>query len=212
MRPLIAIAAAIAVTACSPGDGREAGAAETKTWPITDFTSLKAETGVRIILQQGPYAVEAKSENGDLSRLSIEQRDFTLEVGSSGMFTVGRSPTYTVTLTAPEWTAIEASAGASVEGEGLKLAAFTIDASSGAGIDLSGECATLTASAAAGGSIEASDLRCVTVTADGLAGGSVHVFASETATATATAGGSVEVSGNPANFTKTATAGGSVGP
>jgi hypothetical protein len=202
--------AALALAACSPGEGRPAGNPETRTYPITDFKTLAVSTGIRVILKQGPYAIEATSENGDLSRLKVEQHDFELSLSSDSILTMGRSPTYTVTVAAPEWNALDASSGSSVTGETLKLTDFKLDASSGAQVKLTGECTTLEANAAAGAQVDASELKCAAATADALAGGNISVFASDTATASATAGGKIDVYGHPASFTETKVAGGNV--
>jgi hypothetical protein len=74
---------ALALVACSGGDGRPAGEEESKTYPLEGFDSVSAETGIDLVLKQGPFAVEAQSHDGDLSRLSIEIRETTLSISSS---------------------------------------------------------------------------------------------------------------------------------
>jgi Putative auto-transporter adhesin, head GIN domain len=185
------------VGACSPGDGRPAGGPQSRTYPLKDFDSVLAETGIRLVLKQGPFAVEAQSRDGDLSRLVVETHGSELSLSSQAMFTLGRSPTYTVTVTAPTYNSIKASAGVSVRGENLKLENIEVDASAGVSVDLSGVCRELTASASAGASINASELKCLTANASAIAGAKVTAYASQKAHGKASAGAAVEFSGNP---------------
>ena len=98
MKPYLVLAA-IALAACSPGDGRPAGNEESKTYAIEGFDSVSAETGIVLILKQGPFSISAQSQRGDLSRLHVDLRGSELNVSADSMLTMGIQPTYTVTLT-----------------------------------------------------------------------------------------------------------------
>lgn len=202
-----AVIAALLLAACSRGDGRPAGDPESRAYPLADFTGVSAETGVVLILRQGAFAVEAKSENGDLSRLTIEKRGSTLDISSSQMFTMGQSPTYRVTVTAPTYEEITASAGVQVTGEGLKLANLKLDTSAGVSAKLTGECTALEASAAAGASINARDLKCTSAELSASAGAKIEAFASEKAEAKAAAGAIIDIYGAPPNISQDASIG-----
>lgn len=188
---------ALALAACSPGDGRPAGKAESHTYPLEGFDSVSAETGIELILKQGPFAVDAQSRDGDLSRLTVEVRGAELNVSSDGMFTMGRSPTYTVTVSAPKWTAITATAGVDVKAEGLQAEDLEVDASAGVAMNLSGTCGALDASASAGAAINASALKCKTAEVQASAGAHIQVAASEKVSGSAAAGAVIDISGNP---------------
>lgn len=191
-------AAFLTLAACSPGDAGPAGTPESKTYDIKDFTAVRAETGIDLHISQGPFAVSAKSENADLSRLRVELRGDTLEVGSSGRFTLGKSPTYVVTVSAPAWKTIAATAGVSVTADGLQAEDLNVDISAGVSAHLSGACKSLEASSAAGASLDASGLKCAKVTVSAAAGASADVYASEEVKASAAAGAKVKVHGHPA--------------
>lgn len=197
-------AAFLAFAACSPGDAGPAGSPESKTYDIKDFNAVSAETGIDLRISQGPFAVSARSENADLSRLKIERRGDKLEVGSSGRFTVGRSPTYIVTVSAPTWKAINATAGVKVAADGLQAEDLAINISAGVAAHLSGACRSLSASASAGAALDAGELKCSAVTVSAAAGASADVYASEQVTASAAAGAKINIHGHPPTVTKDA--------
>lgn len=202
-----ALLAALLLAACSRGDGRPAGNPESRTYALADFTGVSAETGIDLILKQGAFAVEAQSHDGDLSRLTIEKRGSTLSISTSSMLTMGRSPTYTVTVTAPAYEDITGSAGVKITGEDLKLAKLKLDTSAGVDARLSGECTELEASASAGANINARDLKCASVALDASAGVKISAFASEKADAKASAGAVVDIYGSPPNVNQSASVG-----
>lgn len=202
------ILAAASSAACSPGDRGPAGNPESRTYPLADFTNVSAETGIELILKQGAFAVEAQSHDADLSRLVIEKRGATLDIGSSQRITIGRSPTYTVTVTAPAYEAITASAGVKITGENLKFDNLKVDTSTGVAADLSGECIALDASASAGAVINARGLKCVSAKLDAAAGAKIEAFASEKADARAAAGAVIDIYGSPPNVSQNASVAG----
>jgi hypothetical protein len=194
----------LALAACSPGDAGPAGSPESKTYDLKDFTAVSAETGIDLRISQGPFAVSAKSENADLSRLKIERRGDKLEIGTSGRFTLGKSPTYIVTVSAPAWKAISATAGVKVTADGLQVEDLAVEISAGVAAHLSGSCKSLTASASAGAALDAAELKCTKVTIETAAGASADVYASEQVTASAAAGAKVNVHGHPPTVNKDA--------
>lgn len=198
----------LALAACSRGDGRPAGDEESRTYPMQGFTGVSAETGIELILKQGPFSVEAQSHDGDLSRLSIETRGETLNVSSSSMATLGRSPTYTVTVSAPQWTSIEAAAGVAVDGKDLKFEDLIVHGSTGVVINLSGACRALDADLAAGAVLNAQDLECASADVEAAAGAKAEIHASEAVHARAVAGGVIDIFGNPPTVDKEAEIGG----
>ena len=200
---------ALALAACSPTDGGP-GSGESRTYQLQDFDSVSAEAGIELIVKQGPFAVEARSRNGDLTHLAIERRGAELDISRENTLTIGRAPSYTVTVTAPKWTAIRASAGVEVDGEDLQLEDLRVDGSAGVRIRLSGTCRLLTAEASAGAVIDARDLKCAGADARASAGAKIEAYASEKAHGEASAGAIVEFSGNPPTVEKDAGMGGVV--
>lgn len=208
-RPAAVSALVLALAACSPTGGGS-GSEESRTYPLKDFDRVSVQAGIELILKQGPFAVEAKSRNGDLDKLSIDVRGSELAISREAGLNIGISPSYTVTATAPKWTAIKASAGVEIEGENLQLEDVRIDGSAGVRIRLSGTCRELAAEASAGAAIDARDLKCLAVDAEASAGAKIEAYASEKARGEASAGAVVEFSGNPPMVEKDAGMGGVV--
>jgi hypothetical protein len=199
----------LALAACSPSGGGS-GSEESRTYPLQDFESVSAAAGIEVIIKQGAFAVEARSRNGDLSQLAIESRGAELQISRKNTLTIGRSPAYTVTVTAPKWTAIAAAAGVQVDGENLQLEDVRVDGAAGVRITLSGTCRELKAEASAGAVIDAGDLKCAAVDATASAGARIEAYASEKARGDAAAGAVVRFSGNPPMVEKDAALGGMV--
>lgn len=185
--------------------------AETRTFNESGFSEVSASAGVTVILKQGPYAIVASEPDGRFDKLKIEKRGDTLVVGRKGQSNwFGRGPEYTVTVTAPDYSAIGASSGSSVDGANLRLADVKASASSGAQLDLSGSCTSLKVDVSSGASFNGEDLRCERASADASSGASANVYASMQAEGDASSGGSVRVHGKPADFTRDTSSGGSV--
>jgi hypothetical protein len=207
MNRLAISALVLALAACSPAGDRDAGdrssgTEESRTYPLKDFDRVSVKAGIELILKQGPFAVEAKSRNGDLSKLVVDVRGSELLVSRETTIGIGMgiSPQYTVTATAPSWTAIEGLAGVRIIGEDLTVDALTVEVAAGASVELSGTCREIDVEASAGASVDAEDLKCAVATADAAAGARVDLFASERAKGKAAAGASIEFSGNPPAF------------
>ena len=196
----------LAATACSPSGDRDAatqtsGNGETRTYALKDFDRVSVRAGVELILKQGPFAVEARSSNGDLSKLLVDVQGSELVISrETTIGIIGVSPNYTVTATAPAWTAIEGLAGVRIEGENLTLEVVTVEVAAGASVELSGTCREITVEASAGASIDADQLKCAAATAKAAAGARVELHASERAKGTAAAGASITFSGKPPAF------------
>jgi Putative auto-transporter adhesin, head GIN domain len=200
----LALPAYLALAACSPGDKGPAGNPETKTYAFKDFTRVKAETGIKLKLFQGPFAVSAESKNGDLSRLKVELRGEELSLSSDSHFSIGSSPYYSVSVAAPTYKAIDATAGVALEGDDLTLDDLSLAISAGVDARLSGTCKALTASVSAGASLKANNLKCAAATVTASAGAVADVYASQSATISASAGAKVSVDGHPPMVTKNA--------
>jgi hypothetical protein len=206
MRPFALSLFLLAAAACSPAGDRDnatqsSGNGENRTYELKDFDRVSVKAGVELILRQGPFAVEARSSNGDLSKLVVEVRGSELVISRKTVIgNIGISPSYTVTASAPTWTAIEGLAGVRIEGENLNLEMVSVDVAAGASVDLSGTCREITIEATAGASVDADELKCAVASAKAAAGSRIELYASERAKGTASAGASVEVSGNPPTF------------
>jgi hypothetical protein len=193
----------LVLASCSPAsrdeaENRSGDGAESRTYDLKDFDRVSVKAGIELILKQGPFAVEARSHKGDLSRLAIDVDGSELVI--SREMTIGSielSPGYTVTATAPSWTGIEGLAGVKIEGKDLQLDVVSVEVAAGASAELSGTCREITVKATAGASVDAGDLKCAVASAEAAAGARIDVWASERAKGKAAAGASIEISGNP---------------
>lgn len=207
MRPIIPVsliagAAVLALTLPA--------SAETRTFNLSNFTEISASAGVDVVLRQGPYSVTAEEKGGRFDRLKLEVQGSKLVIsreGSSGWFSGNRD--YTVTVTAPELTAISASSGADVDGDNFRFANLSVSVSSGADVELSGQCTNITVSVSSGADFDGDNLRCETATVTASSGGDADVYASRSASGNASSGGGVTVHGGGA-ITKNTSSGGSV--
>jgi hypothetical protein len=200
----LAAAGAVALVAALPAS------AEKRTFNLSGFTDVAASAGVTVILKQGPYAITAEEPDGKFDNLKLEVRGDELIVSRKGMNWGGRGPRYTVTVTAPEYRALSASSGSSVEGRSLQLAGLEADVSSGATLELAGTCASLDVEVSSGASFSGGGLRCTSASVDASSGASADVYATARASGDASSGASVRVHGKPADVTKDTSSGGSV--
>jgi hypothetical protein len=211
MNRLVLSVLALAAAACSPSADRAdrdaatqtqtRGNGDTRTYALKDFDRVSVKAGIELILKQGPFAVEARSSDGDLSKLIVDVQGSELVISRETVIgNIGISPNYTVTATAPAWTAIEGLAGVRIEGENLNLEVVTVEVAAGASVELSGTCREITVEATAGASIDADQLKCAAATAKAAAGSTVELHATERAKGTASAGATIEFSGKPPAF------------
>jgi len=113
-RPAVLAAAFAMLSAC--GDGGEDKPGESRTYDLKGFTAVEAAAGVSVVVSQGEFAVSATSTNGDLSELHLEVEDGTLKAYPGKAIRLGRGPSYTVEVSAPDYTSLAAVAGASMTG------------------------------------------------------------------------------------------------
>jgi hypothetical protein len=187
-----------------------AGKDESATYQLQGFDSIEISTGVEAILKQGPFAVHAQSRGNDLSRLEIEVRGTTLHLARRFLFTLGPAPAYTITVTAPSYTAIKASTGSKIDGENLQLIDMDVEASTGASVNLSGICTGIEVETSSGAVIDADTLKCASAVAKASSGGNAGLWASEKADGEASTGGVISFFGSPPAVEKETSTGGVV--
>lgn len=204
---LIPAAAVALVTAAIA----QPASADTKSYNLSGFTEVAASAGVTVILKQGPFSVKADERKGDFDKLLLEVRGNKLVVSrksNSGWFSHG--PDYTVTVTAPAFTAVSASSGSEVEGDGLQLKDLKVEVSSGADMDLSGACNALSVDISSGADFNGEDLKCQTASVEASSGADADAWASASAKGDASSGADITFHGSPATFDKDTSSGGSV--
>jgi hypothetical protein len=209
--------------------------AETKTLDVADFHGVDVSSGIRAIVSGGkPHSVvvDAKAAE-DITDLKYEVRDgilhFWYDWNIGNIFDwSGRE--VTITIGTQQLDALEASAGASVQGsvlmgEDISLEAssgaslttdaiegmsYSIEASSGARIDTSGLCTSANIEASSGASISAKALDCVKVELEASSGASIEVTAKESISAEVSSGGHATIHGKPSVDHLETSSGGSV--
>lgn len=193
-------------------------AADETSYDYSGFGTITVRDGVEAIIVVGPdHSVEAEALRGDLERLVIEQRGNRLVIYREqnwGFWNPGRRDRFRVTISVPELSAIEATAGARAEvtdafgdmdadvSSGASLtfenAAFedlVANSTSGASLVLDGRCEEITAKSSSGASIRAQDLVCETGQLDASSGASLRAFVTQSVAADASSGASIRVSG-----------------
>lgn len=208
--------------------------ADTRTYDVGSFTELDTSRGVKVVYKAGEtQSIRAETEQGDLDKLKIEVDGDRLIVSrhNNGLFNrSNRRDRFTVYITSPAISAIEASSGSSVDAEGLagedvslsvssgsrvdakqvQATNVTAGSSSGASLDIAGECQALEAKSSSGSSIEADRLACLQVEASASSGSSIEAHASLKAFGKASSGASVEIEGGAEEVDRQKSSGGSV--
>ena len=207
--------------------------AETKTYSLESFQKISASAGVNVTFEIGEtQSIIAENKNNNFEKLILENRGDTLVISrkNSGWFGNRNRENYTIRITAPAISGVEASSGASVRATGLKgdqvklssssgsnLNAMNIDAqavliqaSSGSDLEAYGKCSSVTLSSSSGSSIDADELVCTSVKASASSGSSLRAHATSQVDGSASSGASVKVSGGATNIEKSKSSGGSV--
>lgn len=113
---------------------------ESRTYEFSGFDSVRASSGVNVVLRQGPFSVSAEGPQNRLDLLDIGREGSTLRVANKPHMDWGfnwTGPTI-VTVVAPDYASIEASGGADVDIDPLKLDTLTLNAHGGADVNMDG--------------------------------------------------------------------------
>ena len=186
--------------------------ADEQSFSFTDFDGIDASAGVDVVLQQGAYDIRAEGSERALERLEIKKRGDTLHIGrkSRSGWSWGSSDKVTVTVSAPDYSAISASSGSDVAGANLQFSDVAVSVSSGADIELAGSCDALTVSVSSGSNFDGERLQCQTVSASASSGADADVWAARSLVGEASSGGDIKVYGDPQTITRDTSSGGSV--
>lgn len=184
---------------------------ESQRHTYANFDKIDVSAGVEVVASQGPFDVKADVSDGDgFDNLVVEVRNDTLRISRKmSMFSWG-GPNYRVTVSAPTYTAIDASSGSHLEAANLTLQDLRLDVSSGASVKLAGACAALDLDISSGASFDGEGLRCTTAMVDASSGASVDAFASQLADGEASSGANVTFHGKPEQMREDSSSGGSV--
>lgn len=184
--------------------------ADTRAYSLSDFSSVSASASVRVVLKQGPYAVNAESTDGKFDELDIHTEGRKLMIGRKSHMRFGPGPHYTVTVSAPAYDGISASSSARLSGAGLSLKQVDVSASSSGRVELAGSCQSLSAHVSSSGRFDGSELKCEAADIDASSSARAEVFAAKAVTGRASSSAKIEVLGKPAQFDKHTSSSGSI--
>lgn len=208
---LVPAAAAFAASGCVVGNVGNTGAPYSSSQTYTGFDKVDVSAGVEVVLAQGGFNVNAESPDGSsLDNLIVEVVGKTLRVSRKQTMMNWGGPRYRVSVSAPAYSAFEASSGSTINGSGLQLADLDVDVSSGAQMHVSGACKTLRVGISSGASFDGEGLKCEAANIDASSGAHAEAFATRSADGNASSGASVTFHGNPASLEKDSSSGGSV--
>lgn len=210
---LIPALAASLASGCVVAGGSGAPYSEALRSSYKNFSHVDVSSGIEVVVAQGNFDVKAEAPGGgDLNNLIVEVRGDTLFIGRKQHMAMGwdNGPRYRVTVSAPAYSAFDASSGANIGGASLQLSDVEIDVSSGASINLAGACKALRVDISSGAHFDGGDLKCETANVDASSGAHAEAFAARNANGNASSGASVSFRGNPASLEKDENSGGSV--
>jgi len=207
--------------------------AENQTYDMNSFNELDVSAGVTVIYEAGDtQSIIAENDSGNFEKLVIENRGDALVISRkrSGLFGNRNRQNYTVRITGPAISAVEASSGSSVHATGLVGDIVQLEASSGAALKVSdvqakdislkassgstlyaeGTCTTADLSASSGASVDADELVCAAIEAQASSGASLNAHATSKADGRASSGASIKVVGGATDINKEKSSGGSV--
>lgn len=208
-------------------------AADTKTYDMDSFNALDVSAGVTVIFEAGEtQSITAENNTGDFDKLIVENKGDTLVVSRerSGWFSRNKRHNYTVRITAPAVTAVEASSGSDVTASGVigasvdlrsssgaRLVAnnvqaekISLQASSGSDLDAAGTCTSADLSTSSGASVDADALICTSVSASASSGANLHAHATSKAYGRASSGANIRIIGGASDVEREKSSGGTV--
>ncbi|MFZ4684358.1 MAG: GIN domain-containing protein [Hyphomonadaceae bacterium] len=218
-RSLIVLPAvfAIALGGCIVGGGidgepySDTPYSETQRHSYAGFDKVDVSAGVEAVVLQGAFDVKAETTKGEgFDNLIVEVKGDTLHITRKSSLLNWGGEQYRVTVSAPAYSALEASSGSRMEGSNLSLRDLSVEVTSGASVELGGACNALDLKISSGASFEGEGLRCATANVDASSGASAAAFASQLADGEASSGANVTFHGQPKQLREDTSSGGSV--
>ena len=207
--------------------------AETRAYDVGAFTAIDVSAGIEVVFESGPaQSISVENKKGDFSDIDVLVRGDTLVLKRQkrNWGWNQRRLAYSVTVTAPQISGLEASSGSDVAGTGMTGDEIRIEVSSGADVSVasinggtvsietssgsdatvSGVCRTVKAEASSGSDLSARDLICEYGEADASSGSDISLHATTSLNADASSGADIDVYGGPTDVTTDKSSGGSV--
>lgn len=173
--------------------------AETKTFDLSGFTSVRASAGVDVNVTVGEDFSVSVETQGDIEHAYVELSGETLVLSRERKRGMGwgRGGKFTYTVTMPSFDGGTSTSGADLNVEGIEAGDLELTTSSGAEISASGTCGSLTAKSSSGSNLRAFGVECETVTARASSGSNIETTATQEIDAKVSSGGNIDVRGNP---------------
>jgi len=212
-RILIVLPAILAfpLAGCVVGSATGQTYAESQRHTYANFDKVDVSAGVEAVVLQGAFDVKAETAKGEgFGNLIVEVDGDTLRISRKSSLMNWGPQQYRVTVSAPAYSALEASSGSRMEGTNLTLKDVDVRVSSGASMELEGACNALEIAISSGASFDGENLRCATAKVDASSGTSVDAFASQLADGEASSGANVTFHGQPKQVREDTSSGGSV--
>jgi hypothetical protein len=209
-----------------------AAPAAADTRDLSGFSGVNASGRLRVEVSVGPsYSVRVTGTDSDRVVTNVSRGELRIAQRDNSWFGPHRALDAVVLVTAPRFDALRASRGVELQAEGpinaseLALSAvqgaalhvsgvnadeLDIRASQGGAVEAAGECGAVRASASMGGVLDAEDVDCARAYVSASMGGVVQVHARDLVEANASMGGSIDVSGSPAQNNSRSLMGGAI--
>ena len=188
--------------------------AETKSFDVSGFTSVKASAGVDVVVDVGGNFAVSLETQGDIDQAYVEVKGDTLVLGrerQKGMRWGGdRDSRFLYTVSMPSLNGGESSSGADLTINGIDADNLTLATSSGADLKASGSCVNLDAQSSSGSDLKAFDVTCQSVTAKASSGSDLETTATQEINARASSGADIVVRGGPEKRNTKESSGGDV--
>lgn len=207
--------------------------AETRTFDVGTFTNIDVSAGIEVAFEAGPaQSVSVENRKGDFSDIDVSVRGDTLVLKRKkrNIGWTARRTGYSVTVTAPQISGLEASSGSDVAGTGMSGDDIRISVSSGADVSVtginggtvsvqtssgsdatvSGVCNTVRAKSSSGSDLSARDLVCEAGEASASSGSDLSLHTTTSLQAKASSGADIDVYGGPTDVNTDKSSGGSV--
>lgn len=210
-----------------------AAQAETRNYDVGSFNAIDISAGLDLSFETGAaQSISVENTKGDFSDIEVLVKGDTLVLKRKkrNWGWNSRRLQYSIRVTAPQISSIEASSGSDVSGSGMtgeniyvdvssgadvsvndvEGGTVTIETSSGSDASVSGTCVSVRADASSGSDLVARDLICETGYADASSGSDISIYVTGSVTADASSGADVDVYGSPTDVTTDKSSGGSV--
>jgi len=171
---------------------------ETITPDVRGFTAVEISVPAKIAFTVGKdYAVTITGDKATLARIETRVRDGTLEIRRKDQRRFRGHHNLTITLSAPELSAVAINGAAEGRIAGMAGGRFALTVNGAGHLDVLGKCDAFVLTINGAGDVSAENFLCRAVTATINGAGDADVHASASLTATINGAGNITVYGHP---------------